>query len=93
MIEMDSPVAVKLIQAKEVDRSIYVSLIKEIRYLLSLRESCITHINRSQNKVSDSLAKFAHLEGRTMSWIWGVDSLPCCGEGTGDFATGSRMEG
>jgi hypothetical protein len=30
---MDSLVAVKLIQAKEVDRSIYASLIKEIRYL------------------------------------------------------------
>jgi hypothetical protein len=69
MIQMDSLVAVKLIQAKEVDRSIYASLIKEIRYFMSLRESCITHINHSQNKVSDSLAKFARLEGRTMTWI------------------------
>ncbi|VAI50252.1 hypothetical protein VPH35_106370 [Triticum aestivum] len=69
MIEMDSIVAMKLIQAKEVDGSIYTSLIKEIRYLMSLRNSCITHINRSQNKVSDSLAKFARLEGRTMTWI------------------------
>ena len=69
MIEMDSLVAVKLIQAKEVDRSIYVSLIKEIRYLLSLRDFCITHVNRSQNKVSDSLAYFARSEGRTMTWL------------------------
>ena len=69
MIQMDSLVAVKLIQAKEVDRSIYASLIKEIRYFMSLRESCITHINHSQNKVSDNIGKFACLEGRTMTWI------------------------
>uniref|UniRef100_A0A453SWV1 RNase H type-1 domain-containing protein n=2 Tax=Aegilops tauschii subsp. strangulata TaxID=200361 RepID=A0A453SWV1_AEGTS len=69
MIEMDSIVAVKLIQAQEVDRSVYAPLTKEIRYLMCLRDSCITHINRSQNKVSDSLAKFARLEGRTMTWI------------------------
>ena len=41
----------------------------EIRYLMSLRDSCITHVNRSQNKVSDSIAKFARLEGRTMTWL------------------------
>lgn len=29
----------------------------------------ITHINRSQNKISDSLAKFAHLKDRTITWI------------------------
>uniref|UniRef100_A0A452XHB7 RNase H type-1 domain-containing protein n=1 Tax=Aegilops tauschii subsp. strangulata TaxID=200361 RepID=A0A452XHB7_AEGTS len=69
MIEMDSIVAVKLIQAQEVDRSVYASLIKEIRYFMSLYDSCITHINHSNNKVSDSLAKFARLEGRTMTWI------------------------
>lgn len=68
MIEMDSIVAVKLIQAQEVDRSVYASLIKEIRYLISLHDYCITHINHSQNKVSDSLAKFARLESRTMTW-------------------------
>ena len=67
MIEMDSIVVENLIQAKEVDISVYASLIKEIRYLMSLHDSCITHINRSQNKVSDSLAKFARLEGRTMT--------------------------
>ena len=68
-IEMDSLVAIKLIQEKDKDRSIYASLVKEIRYLLSLRESCITHVNRTQNQVSDSLANFARTEGRTMTWI------------------------
>lgn len=68
-IDMDSIIAVKLIQASEVDRSVYSSIIKEIRYLMSLRENCITHVSRSQNKVSDSLAKFARSEGRTMTWL------------------------
>ena len=68
-IEMDSIVAFKLIRAKEIDRSVYSSLIMEIRHLMSLRDSCITHINRTQNKVSDSLAKFARQEGRTMTWV------------------------
>ncbi|KAM3391008.1 hypothetical protein ACQJBY_012570 [Aegilops geniculata] len=69
IIGMDSIVAVKLIQGREEDRSIYASLIKEIRHLLSLRDSCITHVNRTQNNVSDSLAKFARGEGRTMTWL------------------------
>ena len=69
IVEMDSIVAVKMIQASEVDRSIYSSIIKEIKYLMSLREVCITHVNRSQNKVSDSLANFARIEGRTMTWL------------------------
>ena len=69
IVEMDSIVAVKMIQASEVDRSIYSSIIKEIKYLWSLREVCITHVNRSQNKVSDSLANFARIEGRTMTWL------------------------
>lgn len=66
---MDSIVAFKLIQAKEIDRSVYSSLIMEIRHLMSLRDSCITHVDRSQNKVSDSIAKFACVGGRTMTWI------------------------
>ncbi|VAI39335.1 unnamed protein product [Triticum turgidum subsp. durum] len=68
-IEMDSIIVVKLIQASEVDRSVYSFIIKHIRYLLSLRENCITHVSRSQNKVSDSLAKFARIKGRTMTLL------------------------
>ena len=68
-IEMDSIVAVKLVQSREVDGSVYSSIVTEIRYLLSLHESCITHISRSQNRVSDSLANFAHTKGRTKTWL------------------------
>jgi hypothetical protein len=62
IIEMDSIVAVKLIQSREEDRSIYASLIMEIRHLLSLRDS-------TQNNVSDGLVKFARGEDRTMTWL------------------------
>lgn len=75
VIELDSLVAVKMIQGRDQDRSLYASLVNEIRYLLTLRGNCITHIRRSQNKVSDSLANFARREGRTMTWI---GSGPSC---------------
>ena len=74
-IEMDSLVAVKMIQGRDQDMSIYASLVEEIRYVLSLRENCITHIRRFQNKVSGSLANFSCVERRTMTWI---GSGPSC---------------
>lgn len=68
-IEMDSSMAVEMISSGEVNRSIYASLIGEIKFLLSLRQSCITHVPRCQNKASDRLASFARIEGRTMTWV------------------------
>ena len=67
--EIDSYTAYKMIQQIDVDRSPYSSLIRDIRRNLYFREACVTHINRSQNKVSDSLASFGRIEGRTMTWI------------------------
>jgi ribonuclease HI len=68
-VELDSLVAVSMITCDGCDRSAYAFLVKEIRYLLSLRQSCITHVSRSQNKASDSLAAFGRAQGRTMTWI------------------------
>ena len=69
VVEMDSLEAVTMISCEVVDRSIYASIMKEIKYLLSLRQTCITHVSRSQNKASHSLAMFARSEGRTMTWL------------------------
>lgn len=66
---MDSSVAVKMIQARDIDRSLYSSLVKEIKYLMGLRKTSITHISRFQNRVSDSLANFARVEDRAMTWL------------------------
>ncbi|VAI23793.1 unnamed protein product [Triticum turgidum subsp. durum] len=68
-IDMDSSMAVSMITSDEVDRSLYASLVNEIRHLLSLRQTCITHISRSRNKASDSLARFARVDRRTMTWL------------------------
>lgn len=68
-IEMDSRVAVEMLLSGVVDRSVYACLVGEIKFLLNLRHSCITHVPRCQNKASDRLASFARLEGRTMTWV------------------------
>ena len=69
VIEMDSMVAVSMIQNHEIDRSVYSSPVMEIRHLRGLQHTCITHINRTENKVSDNLAGFARVERRTMTWV------------------------
>jgi hypothetical protein len=48
ILEMDSMVAVKLIQSHDVDRSIYYAIVKEIRHLMSLRRTCINLVNRTK---------------------------------------------
>ena len=58
-----------MISCGEVDRSVYASLVGEIKLLLSLRQSCITLVSRCQNKASDRLASFARVEGRTITWL------------------------
>ncbi|VAH69938.1 hypothetical protein VPH35_048126 [Triticum aestivum] len=60
-IEMDSLVAVKMIKYIFEDRS--------VKHLMGLRKTSITHVSRAQNKVSNSLANFARVEGRTMTWL------------------------
>lgn len=60
---------VKLVHSNNMDKSIYAYLIREIKLMMSLRETSITHNHRSQNKVSDWLASFAREEGRTMTWV------------------------
>lgn len=55
-VEMDSLVVVQLIQARDLDRSVYSSLVQKIKHLPSLCETCTTHVRRTQNNVSDCLA-------------------------------------
>ena len=68
-IEMDSSVAVKMIHSSDTNRSLYSSLVNEIKHLISLRRTSITHVSRTQNTVCNYLANFARMEGRTMTWI------------------------
>ncbi|VAH88391.1 unnamed protein product [Triticum turgidum subsp. durum] len=68
-IEVDSAMVVGMITGGGMNRSAYASLVNEIRYLLTFRQSCITHVSRSQNKASDSLATFGRVQGMTLTWI------------------------
>ena len=68
-VEMDSLQACSLISSSDTDRSVYSSIVREIKHLMGLRKTCISHIVRSQNKASDCLAKFARIEGMTMTWL------------------------
>lgn len=73
---MDSLEAATMISCEVVDRSIYASIVKEIKHFMSLRQTCITHVVRSRNKASYSLALFARSQGRTMTWLGaGPDEL------------------
>ena len=69
VVELDSLEAVTMISCEVVDRSVYASIVKEIKYLLSLRQTCITHVVRTQNKACERLALFARSQGRTMTWL------------------------
>lgn len=61
--------AVNIINDESTDRSVFASLVQEIKYLRSLRATCVTHVMRSQNSISDYLAKFARSNGRTIVWL------------------------
>lgn len=54
--EVDSLEVIKMVQASDTNRSFY-SLVKEIQHLISLRETCIIHVKRSENKDNNCLAK------------------------------------
>lgn len=72
-VEMDSRQAVSMIIDESTDRSIFSSLVKEIKHLRSLRRTTFHHVHPSQNSVSDFLAKFARTQSRTVVWL----SLAC----------------
>ncbi|KAM3244705.1 hypothetical protein ACQJBY_056177 [Aegilops geniculata] len=69
VVETDSMEAVTMITCGGVDRSAYAPIVQEIKYLMGLRQSCIVHISRSQNKASHCLAVFARDESRTLTWL------------------------
>jgi len=59
LLEMDSLEAVAMISCDIVDHSVYASIVNDIKHLISLRQTRISHIVRSRNKASDCLAGFA----------------------------------
>lgn len=68
-VETQSLSAVNMVNEKGTSRSSCASLVGEIKHLMSLCTTCITHINRSQDCVSDFLASFARIESGTVVWL------------------------
>jgi hypothetical protein len=69
IIEMDSLVAVKMIQADELDRSPHTSTIQEVKQLVSSRASIeFSYISRDQNNVSHVLANYGRTSTRSEVW-------------------------
>ena len=66
---MDSREALNMITNDLPDRSLFSSLVKEIKHLRSLRNTIFKYVHRSQNNVNDFLANFARTKSRTVVWL------------------------
>jgi hypothetical protein len=69
MVETDCLEIVKLIKNNDVDQSVYTTIIEEIRTVLKVRQSCITHVKRCQNTSSHFMANFGRTNARTALWL------------------------
>jgi hypothetical protein len=58
-----------MLQQDGVDRSAYSAIVEEIKTLLKVRQTCITHVKRSQNSNSYFLADYARINASTGFWL------------------------
>ena len=70
MIEVDCLEMVKILNNKETDRSVYSTMIEEIKTVMKVRQTCITHIKRCQNTSSHFMANYARTNAHTAVWLW-----------------------
>jgi hypothetical protein len=68
-IGVDCLEIVKVLNQEEMDRSAYSSLIEELKTLLKVRQTCITHVRRGQNSSSHFLANYAREKAHTAVWF------------------------
>jgi ribonuclease HI len=69
ILEMDCLEIIKMLQNKNMDRSVYTTIIEDVKSLLKDRQTCITHVKRAQNISSHFLANFARINGCTAVWL------------------------
>jgi hypothetical protein len=68
-VELDSSVAVKMIQSPELDRSLFAGIVQDIKQLLSSRCNMeLVCISRVQNNVSHALANFGRTQAHSQTW-------------------------
>lgn len=70
LLEMVSSQVVNMLTVDVVDKWVFASLaVADLKSLLSLHKTCITHSSQSKNTVSDYLANLARTEKRTIVWF------------------------
>ena len=57
------------IRNEDLDRSWFGFLVREIRSLMALRNTCIAHVRRNNNIVSHTLAHYGRTSGRIVVWL------------------------
>ena len=64
------------IRNEDLDRSRFGFLVREIRSLMALRNTCIAHVRRNNNIVSHTLAHYGRTSGRIAVWLGsGLDGI------------------
>jgi hypothetical protein len=69
VIEADCLELINLLKKEELDRSVYSTTIEEIKYLLKIRPTCVTHVSRIQNTSSHFMANYARTSNHTAVWL------------------------
>lgn len=69
VIGSDCLEAINLLKQGDMDRSRHTFIVREIIQLMEQRNSCITHIRRTQNYVSHAMASYGRTSGRTTVWL------------------------
>ena len=69
MLEVDCLEIVKVLNNKEMDRSVYLATIEEIKTLTKVHQTCITLIKRCQNSCSHYLANYTRTNSHTTLWL------------------------
>jgi hypothetical protein len=69
VIEVDCLELINLLKKEEMDRSVYSTIIEEIKSLLKIRPTCVTHISRTQNTSSHFMANYARTSNHTAVWL------------------------
>jgi hypothetical protein len=68
ILETDCLEIVKMVRNKDIDRSLYTTLVEDIKSLLKVRHICFTHIKRVQNISSHFMVNYARLNRHTKLW-------------------------
>ena len=58
-----------MVRNEDLDRSRFGFLVREIRSLMALRNTCIAHVRRNNNIVSHTLAHYGRTSGRIAVWL------------------------